>query len=61
MVTHFYIGFSSFLVSVGNRMVWEESGSYEATVIVQEERGTLEIWTKETDRKKGLHVSDMQN
>lgn len=42
-------------------MVWEESGSCEATVIVQEERGTLEIWTKETDRKKGLHVSDMQN
>ena len=33
-------------------MAWEESGSCEATVIVQEERGSLEIWTKATGTER---------
>lgn len=48
MITYFYVGFSSFLVIVGDRMVWEEFGSCETTAIVQGERGTLDIWTKTT-------------
>lgn len=50
---HFYVGFSSFPVSVVYRTVWGKQGSSTVTAIVQVERGCWRAGLGQQGQKEG--------